>query len=147
MPPIAEPVSPIPLIVTVYVVGLSLYHLLSGALSYFVPDVAMRFYRRLYDCNPIEQRHLRIILRPWGALAIFAGVAGLGTLPNPTRAPWLLGGLALLLGLRIGYRIHLQQELRAISGIAPRRNWISIAVLTAGVAVLAAGIHAGIGAR
>ena len=103
----------------------------------------MKFYRRLYDCNPLEQRHLQIILRPWGALAIFAGLAGMTAVAEPARHPAILGGLALLLVLRIGYRLGLRAELREISGIAPRRNWISIGCLAFGAAILSWGFAMG----
>src|SRR5262245_31800818 len=55
-----------------YVVVLSAYHLFTGAISYFTPGFALRCYRGAYGCDPIERRHLLIILRPWGALAFFA---------------------------------------------------------------------------
>lgn len=124
-------------LVATYVAGLSLYHVWTGAISYFAPGFALRFYRRFYDCHPVEQRHLHIILRPWGALALFAGVVGLATLPDPGAHPVLTGALALLLALRVGYRVRLRQELREISGIAPARNWANIALLLVGIGILA----------
>ena len=126
-------------VVKCYICGLSAYHLWTGCISYFCPALAMKFYQRFYDCNPVEQRHLQIILRPWGALAIFAGIAGLTAVVEPEQHPAILGGLALLLVLRIGYRIGMRRELLAISGIAPRRNWISIACLALGVLILSWG--------
>jgi hypothetical protein len=131
-------------LVATYVAGLSIYHVWTGAISYFAPGFAMRFYRRLYDCNPVEQRHLHIILRPWGALALFAGVVGLATLPDPRAHPVLTGALALLLALRVGYRVRLRHELHAISGIAPARNWANIAVLVLGIMILATACWTGL---
>jgi hypothetical protein len=119
-----------------YIIGLSLYHILTGCISYFTPAFALKFYRSVYGCQPIEQRHLRIILRPWGALAVFAGIAGLAAVNGSPNQPTLLAGLALLLTLRIGYRVALWRELQEISGIEPRRNWFNIGLLGAGVLLL-----------
>ena len=128
-----------------YLFVLSAYHLWTGSVSYMCPGLAMKFYHRFYDCNPVEQRHLRIILRPWGALALFAGLVGMAAVKEPSRHPAILGSLALLLLLRIGYRIGLRAELREISGIAPHRNWTSIACLAFGAAMLAWGTAKGWG--
>jgi len=122
-----------------YLLLLSLYHLWTGSISYLSPRLAMKFYRGMYACDPVEQRHLAIILRPWGALAVFAGISGLVAFFDPSHHSALTGGLALLLVLRIGYRIALRHELHAISGIPPSRNWISIACLIAGAAMLGIG--------
>ena len=125
-----------------YVFTLSVYHIWSGAISYLTPRFAMRFYRRFYDCNPIEQRHLLVILRPWGALAIFAGIVGLTALADPYGNPLLLAALCLLLILRVGYRIGLRRDLQLISGITPRRNAIAVACLVVGALILLHGIWA-----
>jgi len=126
-----------------YLFVLSTYHLWTGGISYFHPGFAMKFYQRFYDCNPVEQRHLRIILRPWGALAIFAGMAGMTVVTDPIHHPATLGSLTLLLLLRIGYRIGMRTELREISGIAPHRNWISIGCLVLGTLILSWGAATG----
>jgi hypothetical protein len=119
-----------------YLIALSIYHLWTGFISYFAPEAAMRFYRSAYGANPIEQRHLRIILRPWGALAVFTGVAGLSAVWQPSSRHWIEAGLLLLLAMRIGYRIGLRSELAEISRITLTRNWSSIAILLGGLTLL-----------
>lgn len=121
-----------------YLIGLSAYHLFSGSLSYFAPETAMRFYRHSYGCEPIERRHLMIILRPWGALAIFAGFCGFAAVWHPDCRYWIESGFVGLLALRIGYRVKLRSELHKISGITPRRNGISLGTLLVGVAIFLA---------
>lgn len=123
-------------LVTCYVIGLSVYHVGTGTISYFAPEQALRFYRRLYGCDPAERQHLLVILRPWGALAIFAGCAGLLILGYPMARHSIEAALLLLLILRIGYRVGLRDRLRELSGIPPHRNAISILVLVAGVLLL-----------
>lgn len=119
-----------------YLFGLSLYHLGTGAVSYFAPATALKFYRGAYGCDPIERRHLLIILRPWGALAVFAGIAGFAALAQPACRAWIETGLLVLLALRIGYRIRLRHELLAISGISPRHNLTNLLLLIGGATIL-----------
>jgi hypothetical protein len=122
---------------TAYLALLSGYHLWTGAISFFAPEFALRFYRGMYGCEPVERRHLLIVMRPWGALAIFAGLAGFGVFFEPGARPWIVGATAVLLALRIGYRVMLRHELAAISGISARRNAISLGMLAAGLLLLA----------
>ena len=123
-----------------YIAGLSTYHLFTGAISYFAPSFALRFYRGAYGCNPVERRHLLIILRPWGALAIFAGIAGLAALRVPAARGWIELALLALLLMRFGYRFNLREELREISGITLRHNLINIALLVLGAMLLVAAL-------
>ena len=125
-----------------YLLFLSVYHVISGVMSFFCPERALSFYRKLYDCNPVERKHLAIVLRPWGALAAFAGVAGLFAAADPRRYAGVVVGLAILQAARITYRLWCRRELAGISGIAPHRNMISIAVILVGLLLLTAWLAA-----
>lgn len=119
-----------------YLIALSLYHFWTGSISYLAPNAAMRFYANVYGCDPVERRHLLLILRPWGALAVFAGIVGLNGVWQPVTRPLIELGLVVLLLMRVGYRVGLRRELRDISRIAPHRNAISIGILLLGAALL-----------
>jgi hypothetical protein len=119
-----------------YLLFLSAYHVWSGGISFFAPSFALRFYRAAYGCEPTERRHLLLILRPWGALAIFAGLAGFVAFFVTEARVWIVGALVVLLLLRVGYRVGLSRELRELSGITPKRNTISVACLMVGVVLL-----------
>jgi hypothetical protein len=121
-----------------YLIVLSAYHVATGLLSFAAPQLALKFYRNAYGCNPVERRHLLIILRPWGALAVFAGLVGFGALACPPCRNWIEASLIALLGLRIAYRLGLREELREISGIPPRNNFINIGLLFFGLILLTA---------
>lgn len=121
-----------------YLAVLSTYHVFTGLISFFAPGFALSFYRRLYACNPVERRHLALVLKPWGALAVGMGVAGLFAAADPRRYFGVVVAIALLLGLRIAYRAVFRDWLRDISGIPPHRNLISIAILAVGVVILGA---------
>lgn len=120
-----------------YLAFLSCYHIATGLLSYCAPETALRFYRACYGCDPQERRQLAIAMRPWGALAVFAGIMGIGALLEPGMRNWVQVGLILLLGLRVTYRIALRRELLEISGIPEKRNLFSIGFLLLGIILLA----------
>jgi hypothetical protein len=125
-----------------YLAILSVYHVWTGAISYFAPEFALRFYRGMYGCDPVERRHLVLVMRPWGALAIFAGLAGGVAFIEPGARPWIVAATALLLALRIGYRLVLRRELAEIARIERRRNLASTAMLAGGLLVLVADLAA-----
>jgi len=123
---------------TGYLAVLSTYHVGTGLVSFAAPGLALRLYRGAYGCDPVERRHLLIMLRPWGALAVFAGLAGLAALVHPSVRSWIEASLIALLAMRVAYRIGLRAELREISGIPSRNNFINIGLLLLGIVVLSA---------
>ena len=130
------------LVCRAYLFVLSGYHVLTGVISYCFPGFALSFYKALYGCDPIERRHLSLILKPWGALAICVGVAGLFAGYDPHRHVGVVAAILVLLVLRITYRLLCREQLRELSGISPRRNLISVSVIAAGAAILATWIIA-----
>jgi hypothetical protein len=120
----------------VYLAGLSAYHVATGVISFWFPGAAMRFYRALYACDPAERRQLFVVMKPWGALALFAGVAGGYAAADPDRYVGVVAGLWLLLVLRIVFRVVCRRELQEVGGIPPHRNLVSMGAIAVGVAVL-----------
>lgn len=125
-------------LVAIYLWILSGYHLLSGAVSFCAPDLALALYRRLYGCEPPERRHLAIVLRPWGALSVAMGIAGCAAACDPAAARGTVLALAVLLALRLVYRWWLWRELLAVSRVSVLRNLLSSLPLAAGLVLLAA---------
>ncbi len=116
---------------------LSVYHVFTGIISFFFPEMALSFYKKFYDCNPVERKHLVIVLKPWGALAVFAGIAGIFAALDPEKCKGVVAGLAVLLAMRMYYRIVFRDMLREISGISPGRNLVNICLLLAGIIIIA----------
>jgi len=115
---------------------LSVYHVFTGIISFFFPEQALSFYKKFYDCNPVERKHLVIVLKPWGALAVFAGIAGIFAALDPVKYKGTVAGLAVLLAMRMYYRIVFRDMLRDISGISPYRNLINIGLLLVGIIII-----------
>lgn len=102
----------------------------------FFPNFAMSFYKSLYGYDPIERKHLVLILKPWGSLATFAGIVGLFAARDPKRYVGVVLGLALLLLLRIYYRLRFENGLLSVGGIPPHRNRVSVGILFIGAFIL-----------
>lgn len=126
------------LVCQVYLALLSTYHLASGVLSFFFGEAALRFYKAFYGTDPVERRHLLLILKPWGALSICVGLAGWSAVPDPARHRGVVLAILVLLLLRITYRVAQHRELMAVSRVSWKHNAQNLCLLAAGVAVLVA---------
>lgn len=130
-----------------YLYLFSTYHVVTGVVSMFFPGFAMSFYKTLYGYDPVERTHLRLIFKPWGALAFFAGVVGLFCANDPQRYVGVVVGLAMLHGLRIYYRIVFEKDIAVVGGIPPNRNRSNVGILLVGFAILIAWLYQAFGDR
>lgn len=122
----------------IYLCILSAYHLFTGIVSMFFPKFAMDFYKRFYSCTPPDREDLFLILKPWGALAVFAGIAGFYAAADPGRYRGVILGLILLLAFRIYYRTVFGRMLARHANIPSRRNILNIAMIALGIVILGA---------
>lgn len=120
----------------IYLAILSLYHVLTGVLSFAFPRFAMQFYKRVYGCDPEERQQLTIVMKPWGALAIFAGLCGCFAAVDPVRYRGVIASLMVLLILRVVYRILCRRALEEVGRIAPHRNFVSMVTIAVGIVLL-----------
>jgi hypothetical protein len=123
-------------ICSAYLYLLSSYHLVTGIVSVCFPGFAMSFYKALYAYDPVERQHIWLVLKPWGALAIFAGVAGFYAARDPQRYVGVVIGLTGLLVLRAVLRLVYEKDAGAMLRIPPRRNRVNVALILAGVLIL-----------
>jgi hypothetical protein len=110
------------LFVRVVLLILSGYHVVTGIVSVFFVDFSERFYQVLYHFHPEMTEQYKLVLRPWGALALFAGIVGLYAARDPRRYRGVVTALALLLALRVGYRSLLAPQLLEVFQIDYARN-------------------------
>jgi hypothetical protein len=115
---------------------LSLDHLITGGLGLFFPAIALRFYRKVFGINvPVTTAHL-FIVKPWGALGIFAGLIGLLPVYDQSRYSAILYGLVVLLCLRVYMRISSARMAESQMQLSRKRNMFHVAlIITAGVII------------
>ena len=104
----------------------------------FFPEFAMTFYKWFYSCEPPDREDLFLILKPWGALAAFAGIAGLYAAVDPIRYKGVVLGLILLLSFRMYYRMAFARKLREHANIPQKRNLSNVGLIALGIIILSA---------
>ncbi len=108
---------------------LALDHLTTGAYGLFFPVKAIRMYKKLYGAEIPETREYFIILKPWGALGIFAGLVGLLPVIDPAKYFLILVAMLRLLGMRLMYRLKLQKDSEKFLKLSKKSNFRSIGLI------------------
>ncbi len=108
---------------------LALDHLLSGSLALFFPKRAVKTYESLFGAKIPSTSEYFLILKPWGALGIFAGLVGLLPIFDPMKYKLVLGCLVVLLGLRIFYRLKFQKDSKTFLQLSLKRNFFHIGLI------------------
>lgn len=114
---------------TTNLILLSLDHLSTGLLGVFAPRTAFRIYRGLFGIQFPESPEIIAVLKPWGALAVFAAVATIFPIVDPLRYRGVLVALLVLLILRILIRFSARAAATAVFGLSSRRNVWHIALI------------------
>jgi hypothetical protein len=108
---------------------LSLDHLSTGLLGVFAPRRAIRIYRGLFGIQFPDSPEIAAVLKPWGALAVFAAVATIFPILDPARYRGVLVALLVLLILRIVIRFSVRATATGLFGLSSRRNAWHIALI------------------
>lgn len=117
----------------IYLFLFALYHLITGVVSVFFSDFALKFYKVLYGFQPKETKQLKMTFKPWGSFAISTGIAAFVVLINLERYFLMLIPFAILLILRIGYRLGFRRELKNYWKVSFMQNWRMILIQLIGV--------------
>ncbi len=115
-------------------------HLFTGALGMFFPGRAVKTYSKLFGAEIPETKEYLIILKPWGALGIFAGLVGLLPVLDPKKYIWILGALVILLLMRLVYRLKFQKEATLSLKLARKRNLSHVGLILLCVSIIIAQI-------
>ena len=108
---------------------LALDHLITGGLALFFPVAAIKFYRIIFGASvPFTTGHL-FILKPWGALGIFAALVGILPIFDPIRYEKILWALVLLLIFRIFIRLQNNKNAEIYLNICIWRNIFHIGLI------------------
>jgi hypothetical protein len=119
---------------------LSLDHLSTGLLGVFAPERAIRIYRGLFGMQFPESPEIVAVLKPWGALAVFAAVATIFPIFDPIRYRGVLIALLVLLVLRIRIRFSARATATELFGLSSRRNAWHIALIALCASLIASEI-------
>jgi hypothetical protein len=105
---------------------LALDHLVTGVAGVFVPNRAAGLYHKLFGAMLPAGSPVTAVLRPWGALGVFAGVVGLLPIYDFPRYRPILFALLLLLGLRLFLRLTFDSATLQHFGLSSARNYFHL---------------------
>ncbi len=97
-------------------------HLTTGLAGVLFPKRAAGLYQRLFGARLPADSGLIAVLRPWGALGVFAGLTGLLPVYDPVRYRAILFALLLLAALRVLIRLSYDSATLQLFGLSRARN-------------------------
>ena len=101
---------------------LSLDHLVIGGSALFFPRKAIKFCKTIFGADLPPTEEYFSILKPWGALGVFAGFAGILTIYDPVRYKGILYGFLILLITRILIRLSNIKRAETYFRLSRNRN-------------------------
>jgi len=114
---------------TVNLIALTLDHLMTGFIGIFWPRKAISLYSRIFGIQMPQSPELLLVLRPWGALGVFAGLATIFPIIDPVRYKGLLFALLFLLLLRLVIRTSMSGEANRLLQLSSARNALHISLI------------------
>jgi hypothetical protein len=121
----------------VNLVVLAADHLTTGLAGVLFPKRAAGLYQRLFGARLPADSPMTAVLRPWGALGVFAGVAGLLPVYDPVRYRAILFALLFLVVLRIFIRLSYDAATLQFFGLSRGRNYFHLYLVTQCAAIIA----------
>jgi len=98
-------------------------HLTTGLAGVLFPRRSVGLYQRLFGARFPADSPVVAVLRPWGALGVFAGLAGLLPLYDPVRYRAVLYALLILVALRVFIRLSYDAATLQFFGLSSKRNY------------------------
>jgi hypothetical protein len=113
-------------------------HLTTGLAGVLSPKRAVGLYQRMFGARFPADSPMTAVLRPWGALGVFAGLAGLLPVYEMVRYRAILFPLLLLVVLRIFIRLSYDSATLEFFGLSRARNYFHLYLVTQCAAIIAA---------
>lgn len=107
---------------TANLIFLTADHFVTGLVAIIWPRKAISLYRRIFGVQMPSSPELLLVLRPWGALGVFAGLATVGAIVDPARYKGVLFALLVLLLIRLAIRISMKGEAGRLFQLSSARN-------------------------
>lgn len=101
-------------------------HLLTGLAGVLSPKRAAGLYQRVFGAQFPADSPMVAVLRPWGALGVFAGLAGLLPVYDVVRYRAVLFILLLLVSLRVFIRLSYGAATLQFFGLSRGRNFFHL---------------------
>lgn len=112
-------------------------HMVTGLAGVFFPRRSAGLYQRLFGARFPADSPVAEVLRPWGALGLFAGLVGLLPLFNPIRYRPTLYALLILVLLRIFIRLSYNSTTLEFFSLSSKRNYFHIYLVAQCAAIIA----------
>ncbi len=104
-------------------------HVVCGFMGIWFPRSALTMYGKLFGIAiPPTQANI-VLLKPWGALGLFAGIVTIPALLQPQRYVGVLFALAALLTIRLTVRCSNLGSAQRLFSLSRRRNWLHIGLI------------------
>lgn len=113
-------------------------HLITSVAGIFLPRHAAALYQRMFGVRLVLTPEVVAVLKPWGALGVFAGLAGLLPIADPVRYRGILYALLVLLCLRAWIRVTQRRSTQVLFGISRARNWFHVYLIVQSAVIIAA---------
>ena len=104
-------------------------HFITSAVGICFPEKAAWLYEKMFGAQMPLTPELIAVLKPWGALGIFAALAGLLPAFDPLRYRGVLYALLVLLALRVVIRLWNAGSAQKHFNVSPGRNLFHIGVI------------------
>lgn len=125
-----------PLLLSLLLWALAIYHLLMGAVALLAPRGAARMVGAIYGASLGDSPQLRYVTSMVGALAIAVGLMTLAAARDPLGLRPVLVALLVLQLARLFCRVRDRRLLAAAFGVTSVRNAMAAALLGLEIAIL-----------
>jgi hypothetical protein len=113
-------------------------HLITSVAAIFFPQRAATLYQRMFGARLPLTPEIVVIMKPWGALGIFAALAGALPILDVQRYRGVLYALLVLLALRVYIRLANATAVRDRFAISTARNGVHVYLIVQSAAIIAA---------
>jgi hypothetical protein len=113
-------------------------HFVTSVAAIFFPQQAARLYLRMFGAQLPLTPEIVVMMKPWGALGIFAALAGALPIVDVQRYRAVLYALLALLVLRVYIRLASARAMRERFAISTARNRFHLYLIVQAAAIIAA---------
>ena len=113
-------------------------HFVTSVAAIFFPQRAAALYQRLFGARLPLTPEIIVIMKPWGALGIFAALAGALPILDVQRYRGVLYALLVLLAFRVYIRLANARAMSERFAISAARNRFHVYLIVQAGAIIAA---------